>query len=147
MLKEFKEFAMRGNVLDMAIGVIMGAAFSNIINSLVNDIIMPLIGLLMGDIDLTTLSVRFGAGENAAILTYGNFIKYVINFFIIAFCLFLMVKAINAFRNNLSPFGQKEKSQEKPARLCPYCIQAVDEKASRCPHCTSELPLASTQSS
>ena len=94
-ISEFKEFAMKGNVLDMAVGVIIGGAFGNIVSSLVDDILMPVVGMITGNIDFTTLAFKIGEGEEAAVLKYGNFIQNTVDFLIVAFCIFLMLKAIN----------------------------------------------------
>jgi large conductance mechanosensitive channel len=94
-IKEFKEFAMKGNVMDMAVGVIIGGAFGKIVSSLVNDVLMPIVGKLTGGVDFTTLAVTLGEGEDAAKIAYGNFIQNVVDFLIVAFCIFLMLKGIN----------------------------------------------------
>ncbi len=94
-ISEFKEFAMKGNVLDMAVGVIIGGAFGKIVSSLVNDVLMPLVGMITGNIDFTNLVFKIGEGEEAAVLKYGTFIQNVVDFLIVAFCIFLMLKAIN----------------------------------------------------
>lgn len=104
-IKEFKEFAMKGNVLDMAVGVIIGGAFGKIVSSLVDDVLMPLVGKITGGIDFTKLSLTLGEGDNAATLNYGMFIQNVVDFLIVAFCIFLMLKAINKFN----------KKEEEPA--------------------------------
>ena len=106
MLNEFKKFAMRGNVVDMAVGIIIGAAFGAIVKSLVNDIIMPPIGMIMGNVDFSDLAIALGEGETAATISYGVFINTVLNFLIVAFAVFLLIKAIN----NL-----QKKEEEKPA--------------------------------
>ena len=106
MLKEFKEFAMRGNVVDMAVGIIIGAAFGKIVSSLVNDVIMPPIGMLMGGMDFSNLAVALGEGEGAASINYGVFINTVLDFLIIAFAIFMVIKAMNSM---------KKKEEEKPA--------------------------------
>jgi len=106
MLKEFKDFAMRGNVVDMAVGIIIGAAFGKIVASLVADVIMPPIGMVMGNVDFSDLSVALGAAEGAATLNYGLFINTVINFLIVAFAIFMLIKALNSM---------KKKEEEKPA--------------------------------
>ncbi len=130
---EFKEFALRGNVMDLAVGVIIGAAFQAIINSLVNDVISPLIGLV-ADTDLSYMVATVGEVE----IRYGAFITAVINFIIMAFVIFFLVKGINA----LAAHGKK-KEPEKPAapttKVCPYCKSEIAIDATRCPHCTSEL--------
>ena len=132
MLKEFKEFAMKGNVVDMAIGVIIGGAFGNIVTSLVNDLFTPLIACIFGDVDFTHLALHLrGEGENAVTLNYGNFLQIVFNFLIVAICLFAVVKAMNKLK-------KPEPPKEAP-RLCPYCKTEIDKEATRCPHCTSQL--------
>ena len=94
-ISEFKEFAMKGNVMDMAVGVIIGAAFGKIVSSMVDDILMPLVGMVTGNVDFTSLAFQIGEGEEAAVLKYGNFIQNTVDFIIVAFCIFLMLKAIN----------------------------------------------------
>ena len=108
-VKEFKEFAMRGNVMDMAVGVIIGGAFGKIVTSLVDDVLMPAIGMLTGNVDFTGLALKIGEGEGAAVLKYGTFIQNVVDFLIVAFCIFLMIKAMN----KLMP--KKEEEPEAPA--------------------------------
>lgn len=129
---EFKQFALRGNVMDLAVGVIIGAAFQAIINSLVNDVISPLIGLV-ANTDLSYLVATVGDVE----IRYGAFITAVINFLIMAVIIFLLVKGMNALAN----LGQKK--EETPAapttKVCPYCKSEIAIDATRCPHCTSEL--------
>lgn len=135
ILKEFKEFISKGNVLDMAVGVIIGGAFTAIVNSLVNDIFMPLLGLLTGGMNFVGLSLRLGGNDGDA-LQYGAFIAAVINFLLIALVLFLVIKAINRLRN------LKKAEPDKPApavKACPYCKSEIALEASRCPHCTSVL--------
>ena len=135
ILKEFKEFISKGNVLDMAVGVIIGGAFTAIDNSLVNDIFMPLLGLLTGGMNFAGLSLRLGGNDGDA-LQYGAFIAAVINFLLIALVLFLVIKAINRLRN------LKKAEPDKPApavKACPYCKSEIALEASRCPHCTSVL--------
>ena len=142
-IKEFKEFAMRGNVLDMAIGVIIGAAFGNIVSSLVSDVMMPPIGLLAGGIDFSNLFINLSGTHVATlaeakaldlpVLAYGSFINSVINFLIQAWTIFLVVKCVNKLRK-----PTPAPAAPKP-RLCPYCFSEINEKATRCPHCTSEL--------
>ena len=143
MLKEFKEFAMRGNVLDLAIGVIIGAAFGKIVSSFVADVLMPPIGKLMGGVDFSNLFVVLGSGHydtlkaakdaGAATLNYGLFINAVIDFLIVAFAIFLVVKAVNRAMPKPAPAAA-------PAmKDCPYCLSSVPAKATRCGHCTSSL--------
>ena len=97
-IKEFKEFAMKGNVMDMAVGVIIGGAFGKIVSSLVDDILMPLVGVITGNVDFTKLQFAFGEGDMSAVLKYGNFIQNVVDFLIVAFCIFLMIKAMNKMK-------------------------------------------------
>lgn len=128
--KEFKEFISRGNVLDMAVGVIIGGAFTAIVNSLVADLITPLLGLLTGGLDFTTLS--FGIGE--AQFMYGSFIAAIINFLLIALVLFVIIKSINSMHK------KKEEAPAAPTtKVCPFCKSEIAIDATRCPHCTSEL--------
>ena len=108
-IKEFKEFAMKGNVMDMAVGVIIGGAFGKIVTSLVDDILMPLVGVVTGNVDFTSLVAKFGEGETAATLKYGVFIQNVVDFLIVAFCIFLMIKAMNKLTK------KKEEPEEAPA--------------------------------
>ena len=108
--KEFKEFAMKGNVMDMAVGVIIGGAFGKIVSSLVDDVLMPIVGMLTGNIDFTNLAFQFGDGEDAAVLKYGNFIQNTVDFIIVAFCIFLMLKGINKLNR---------KKEEAPAPEAP----------------------------
>lgn len=134
LLKEFKEFVSRGNVMDMAVGVIIGGAFTAIVTSLVNDIMMPVLSLITGGFDFTALCVVLGEGEGAATLNYGAFIAAVINFLLIAIVIFLLIKAINKF--------SRKKEAEPVAvttQICPFCKEEISIEASRCPHCTSQL--------
>lgn len=143
LVKEFKEFAMRGNVMDMAVGVVIGAAFGKIVTSLVNDVIMPPIGMLVGGMDFSNLFINISGTPVAtlaeaneaglAVIAYGSFINTVINFLIQAWAIFMVIKCVNKLR-------KPAVEAPKPApRLCPYCFSEIDEKATRCPHCTSEL--------
>lgn len=129
-IKEFKEFAMRGNVLDMAVGIVVGGAFTAIVNSLVNDLINPLMGLLTGGRDFSALSITVGKAQ----FMYGNFITAVVNFLLIAFVLFVLVKAINRLR---AP--KEQPPAPKATKVCPYCKSEIALDATRCPHCTSVL--------
>lgn len=145
MLKEFREFAMRGPVLDLAVGVIIGVAFGAIVTSFVNDIIMPPIGLLLGGVDFSNLFINLSGqpydtlkaakDAGAATINYGVFLNAVLNFLIIAFAIFLVIKQVNRM--------QRPAPAAAPAtRDCPYCQMSVSLKATRCPHCTSELKPA-----
>ncbi len=131
-MEEFKKFIARGNVMDMAVGVIIGGAFTAIVNSLVNDILMPVLSLITGGMDFTHLCIVLGKGEEAATLNYGAFLAAIINFLLIALVIFFLIKCIN----KMAP--KKEKAPET-TKTCPYCREKVDKKATRCPHCTSEL--------
>ena len=130
MLKEFKEFVMRGNVLDLAIAVIIGGAFGKIIGSLVNDILMPLIGLLMGGVNFSELTFTVGAAQ----VKWGMFVQTIIDFLIIAFVIFLIVRTANKMKKAPPPADPTTKE-------CPHCFTAIPIKATRCPHCTSELKI------
>ena len=148
MLKEFREFAMRGNVVDMAVGIIIGAAFGSIIQSLVADVIMPPIGLLLGNIDFSNLFLTLKEGavagpyatlaeakEAAAVtINYGLFANTVINFVIVAFAVFLLIRSINQLKREQEAAPAAPETKE-----CPYCLSAIPIKAIRCAHCTSEL--------
>lgn len=128
MLKEFRDFINRGNVVDLAVAVIIGGAFGAIINSIVKDLLMPLIGIILGGIDFASLSVKVGS----AVLTYGNFIQALINFLAIAFVLFLIVRSLNKAKAKPAPVAVTTKE-------CPFCLSTIPLKATRCPNCTSEL--------
>ncbi|HKS95229.1 MAG TPA: large conductance mechanosensitive channel protein MscL [Terriglobia bacterium] len=146
MLKEFKEFAMRGNVLDMAIGIIIGAAFGKIITSLVNDIIMPPIGLVLGKIDFSSMFLNLSGQSyasladakkaGAAVISYGVFINTVLDFLIVAFVIFLFVRQVNRWQK------PKEAPAPPATKECPYCTSSIALKATRCPQCTAELKAA-----
>lgn len=132
MLKEFKDFALRGNVLDLAVGVIIGGAFGKIVASLVNDVIMPLVGVALGGINFSELTWN-PIGET--IISYGKFIQSIVDFVIIAFVIFLMVKAANAAKKQ-EPAPEPAAPTTKP---CPRCFSEIKLEATRCPHCTSEI--------
>lgn len=136
-LSEFKDFINKGSVMDLAVAVVIGAAFTAIVNSVVSDLIMPLVSAITGGVDFPSMKfyLPIGAGESA--LAYGNFINAVIQFLIIALVVFLIVKALNKART-LASHGKT--AEEKKAPRCPYCLEEVAEGATRCPHCTSELP-------
>lgn len=145
MLKEFKEFAMRGNVMDMAIGVILGAAFGKIVTSLVGDVVMPPLGLFLGKVEFSNLflnisgkpygSLAEAKAAGAATINYGMFINNVIDFLIVAFVIFLIVRQINRWKKPAPAATPTTKD-------CPYCSLAIPIKAVRCPNCTSELRAA-----
>lgn len=145
MFKEFKEFVMRGNVMDMAIGVILGAAVGKIITSLVGDILMPPIGLILGRVDFASLFINISGQEyptlaaaktaGAATLNYGSFLNAVIDFLIVAFVVFLLVKQINRLKGPAPPPAVS-------TRDCPFCISAIPLAATRCAHCTSQVTPA-----
>ena len=146
MLKEFKEFAMRRNMLDLAIGVIIGSAFGKIITSLVSDVIMPPIGLLLGKVDFSNLfwnlsdgqfkTLAEAQGAGAVTINYGVFLNTVIDFIIVAFVIFLLVRQINKLQKS-----EEEKPAEPTTKECPYCMTSIPIKATRCPACTSELKI------
>ena len=149
MLKEFKEFAMRGNVVDMAVGIIIGAAFGAIVKSLVDDVIMPPIGMLLGNVDFSNLFAVLKEGATAAApyaslaeakkagaitINYGIFINSVISFLIVAFAVFLLIRSINRLKE------KEEAPAAAPAtKECPFCVSPIALKATRCPNCTSDL--------
>lgn len=145
MFKEFKEFAMRGSVMDLAIGIIIGAAFGKIITSFVSDLLMPPIGLLLGNRDFSNLFINLSGAHydtlkaakeaGAATINYGVFLVAVIDFLIVAFAIFLVVKQINRMK-------RKQVEQPPPAKECAFCWSSIPMKATRCPHCTSELKTA-----
>ncbi|MGA7829210.1 MAG: large conductance mechanosensitive channel protein MscL [Geobacteraceae bacterium] len=147
MLKEFKEFAMRGNVVDMAVGIIIGASFGKIVSSFVNDILMPPIGRILGKVDFSNLFIDL-SGNNfqtlaeakkagAATINYGLFFNTVLDFAIVAFAIFLLIRQINRLKREPEPVPAAPDTKE-----CPYCLSTVPLKAIRCPHCTSELKAA-----
>ena len=153
MLKEFKEFALKGNIMDMAVGVVIGGSFQKIVNSLVNDIIMPAISVITGNVDFSDMVFTVGDAS----IKYGNFITTIVDFLIIAFSIFLVVKYLNKL-NKLKELGdlaatkldkkgrfikhkeqEVEEIKEPETKVCPYCLTDVKYHATRCPHCTSEL--------
>jgi large conductance mechanosensitive channel len=151
MVKDFKEFVMRGSVVDMAVGIIIGAAFGAVIKSLVADVIMPPIGLLLGNVDFSNLFVTLKAGKvagpyislaaaqaaGAVTLNLGLFINTIVSFVIVAFAVFLLVRGVNQLRQE-----QEGPPAVPTTKECPYCLSEIPLKASRCPHCTSELGAA-----
>jgi len=136
ILKEFKEFAFKGNVIDMAVGVVVGSAFTGIVNSIVKDLFTPLIAALTGSVDFSALNIVLGSGETPPTLNIGTFIQTVINFFMVAICIFLFVKFVNKMRK---PKEEAPAAPAKAPRLCPFCKSAIADDATRCPHCTSQL--------
>jgi large conductance mechanosensitive channel len=151
MLKEFKEFALRGNVLDMAVGIIIGAAFGTIVKSLVDDIIMPPIGLLLGGVDFANFFILLKEGSpagpypsladaqaaSAVTMNYGLFINAVISFLIVAFVIFLLIRNVNRMKRE-----EEAPPAEPTTKGCPFCLSTVPIKATRCAYCTSELPAS-----
>jgi large conductance mechanosensitive channel len=143
MLKEFREFASRGNVLDLAVGVIIGAAFGKIVTSLVDDLLMPPLGLVLGHVDFKDLFVSLNGQAYASLaaakaagaptLNYGNFVNTVIQFLIVAFAVFMLVRQINRLKTPAPAPAAND------AKDCPFCLSRIPIKATRCPHCTSEL--------
>lgn len=135
IIAEFTEFISKGSVMDMAVGIIIGGAFTAIVNSLVNDVAMPLIGLITGGADFGWMNIVLaGEGENAIVLSLGSFVGAIINFLLIALIVFLFIKAVNKVRR------KKEEAPAAPTtKKCPYCLEEIAIDAKRCPHCTSEL--------
>lgn len=137
LMHEFKVFIMRGNVLDLAVGVIIGAAFQAIVTSLTNDVISPILGIF-GGMNFDNLSIDI----NGATLAYGKFITAVINFLIMSLVIFLIVKLVN----KVLSLGKKKKPEEEPkTKVCPFCMSEINIKATKCPHCTSDLPIEQTE--
>ena len=144
IMEEFKAFAMRGNVVDMAIGVIIGGAFGKITTSLVNDIFMPILGLLTGGVNFGSLfyaldgnqyaSVEAAAEAGVGTINYGAFVQYIIDFILVAFCMFLVIKFMNKMKK-----PEPAPAPAKEPRLCPFCRTEIADDATRCPHCTSML--------
>ncbi len=145
MMKEFKAFALRGNVVDMAVGIVIGGAFGKIVSSLVKDVIMPPIGMLMGNVDFTNLFVTLGTDRfeslaaaqeaGAATINYGIFINTVLDFVIVAFAIFMVIRQVNKLKKQPPPADPTTKD-------CPECLSTIPIKATRCAHCTAQLPAA-----
>lgn len=133
---EFKEFISKGNVMDMAIGIIIGSGFTAIVNSLVGDIITPLLSILTGGYDFEKLNVVLGEGENAATLNYGMFISAVLDFLVIALVIFILIRVLNNIKDK---FSKEAPAEEVTTKVCPFCKSEIPVDATRCPHCTSEL--------
>jgi large conductance mechanosensitive channel len=148
MLKEFKEFAMRGNVIDMAVGIIIGAAFGKIVSSLVTDILMPPLGLLLGKMDFSNLFINLSGqphptlaaakAAGAATINYGLFLNTILDFVIVAFAIFLLIRQVNRFQRK----PEVAAAAAPVTKECPFCFSSIPTKAVRCPHCTSQLPAA-----
>lgn len=130
---EFKKFAMRGNVMDMAVGIIIGAAFGKIVDSMVKDIMMPPIGLLLGKVDFSDLKLKLSDDVS---INYGIFLNNVISFVIVAFAVFILIKAVNKLQEKMI----KEEAAAPTTKKCPYCCEDIPLAAVKCPHCTSDLP-------
>lgn len=149
MWKEFKEFALKGNMMDLAVGMIIGGAFTAIVQALVDDILNPIIGLLAGKLDFSNLfialdgktysSLKAAEDAGAAVIKYGSFLSAMINFLIMAFVVFLIVKGLNKLRSGMEKESTEEKTAEKTTRICPYCKSEIPADALRCPNCTSEI--------
>lgn len=140
MFKEFKDFAVRGNVVDMAVGIIIGAAFGKIVTSLVNDVVMPPIGMVLGNVDFSSFAYVLKektAESEAVVINYGAFINNVLDFIIVAFVIFLVIRQMNKMKRQEAPKPSTTKG-------CPYCMSVIDVKASRCPSCTSQLESPAT---
>jgi large conductance mechanosensitive channel len=145
MLKEFKKFALRGNVLDLAVGVVIGGAFGKIVTSLVNDIIMPVIGMIVGKVDFSSLYINLSdvkydslakaKAAGAATINYGMFLNNIIDFIIVAFSIFIVIKQFERLR-------KKEKPATATTKKCQYCYTDISIQATRCPHCTSEISIS-----
>jgi len=149
-VEDFKDFIARGNALDLAVGVIIGAAFGAIVNSLVSDVIMPPLGMLLGKVDFNNLYIQLNKAavslpkgttlaaaqeQGAVVIAYGSFLMTILNFLIIAFFIFLLVKGVS----KLSDVTKKEEVAEPTTKTCPFCISEIPVEATRCPHCTSQL--------
>lgn len=143
MLKEFKKFALKGNMIELAVGVIIGGAFNTIVTSLVNDIVMPILGIFTKNIDFTNLFIALDGKKyetleaaqkaEAAVITYGAFITNLLNFLIMAFVVFLIVREINKFRDKMTP------AAEPTTKKCPRCMSEIHKDATKCPHCTADV--------
>lgn len=146
--EEFRKFAVRGNMIDMTVGIVIGAAFTGVVNSLVNDILMPPLGFLMGGIDFSNYFINLSGGAfrslsdaqaaGAATINYGAFVNNIINFLIVSFALFITIRTMNHMREEAAR-GEKK---ESAIRVCEYCRMDIPKEATRCPHCTSQLEPA-----
>lgn len=137
MVEEFKEFIAQGNVMDMAVGIIIGGAFTTIVTSLVDDIIMPILTPIIGGINFSNLKITIGAGGST--INIGTFLNNVVTFLIVAFVVFLMIKSINKAAS-LAKKNQAPAEETAPAPTCPHCLEEIKEGATRCPHCGGEIP-------
>ncbi len=145
MLKEFKEFAMKGDVMDLAVGVVIGGAFQKIVTSLVEDVIMPIVAMITGKVDFSDLTLQIGSSS----IKYGNFITAIINFLIIAFTIFMVIRYINKLNNLSSSLVKKDGNNEAvetepETKICPYCLSEIPYKAVKCSHCASDLETKET---
>lgn len=154
MFKEFKNFIAKGNVMDLAVGVIIGGAFQAIINSLVNDVLMPLLSIITNKVDLSTMAIEI---SDSVKITYGSFISAIINFILISFVIFMIVKSFNKLqeKNKATLQGivgktklgkkltkeEKKEAEEPTMKICPYCLSEIPYKATKCSHCTSDLKI------
>ena len=150
-IEEFKTFAIKGNVIDMAVGIIIGAAFGKVVDSMVKDVIMPPLGWLMGKVDFTNLyltipvdgkietypSLEAAQSAGAVTINYGLFINTIISFLLVAFAVFLLIKFINKLKNSAEK--QEQKEEETTTKTCPRCYSTIDIKATKCPHCTADI--------
>lgn len=134
-VEEFKKFALKGNMMDLAVGMIIGSAFTGIVNSLVNDIFMPLLSIFTGKINFDDLMIVLGSGDTAATINYGTFLTQLVNFLVVSFVIFLLVRQIN----KLQRLNTKDEVKEETEKDCPYCKSRISIHAARCPHCTSIL--------
>jgi large conductance mechanosensitive channel len=140
LIREFREFAVRGSVIDLAVGIIIGGAFNRIVNSFVEDIIMPPLGLVIARVDFRELAITLGINpvtQEPINWNYGNFLNHVLQFTIVAFAVFILVRAINRLRAKVEPPAP---TSQPVTKQCPFCLSDVPTKASRCAHCTSDLP-------
>ncbi|HLV45319.1 MAG TPA: large conductance mechanosensitive channel protein MscL [Aggregatilineales bacterium] len=152
MLKEFRDFVMRGNVIDLAVGIIIGAAFNDVVNSLVDNIIMAPLGAILGRVDFSEYYLNLSGGEydsladaqaaGAATINYGLFIGALITFLIIALAVFLIIKAVNRAQAAMPKSAAEAAAEEAATKECPFCFTAIPAKAIRCPNCTTELEMA-----
>lgn len=152
MLKEFKKFATRGNIVDLAVGVVIGGAFQSIINSLVSDIIMPAVSIFTGKVDFSNMVFTVGGAS----IKYGNFITAIVNFLIIAFSIFLVIRYLNKLNKRMEnikfgkiQFHKNDKKEDASCvptvKICPYCFSEINYKATRCPHCTSIIETSNEE--